>query len=516
MIKAGQYLHAGAADDDVVLMLGTSTKLVHCIVVAADGITILADSFHGNMVSATDYKIADEDAAQFIPKIPNNTIFVLDSKTVLEFHTQYPDTDIMRNAERRESQNPHPSAVKVGDKIIVENPRFRGKVGVVTYVDKNGLTADLGLESGYRPVLMQGEFKLATEAGGRYGIGDYVKFKKPVDGCMFGQVKGFNLGKDATLMPGGLPASGSPVSSLIVRVGKTAGDIDYASPKATTTRDNIEYRVRQDGKKYEKGPNLHRLTPDSAANLRSGDVVVDGSGKEYRAYSARHDWLKAHPIVNGKAVVNADSGVTFLLTPSKADAYPERINEPVYATGRNVNEAAPYASFAANASYKPNIAKQIRRDLGFKESGSLFTITSRDTGAILKVAGTAEDIQHYEDMGQNVSYTLYAPNKHKGESRRRYAQGSYDSPKVTPAKAQSTALRWLDGDLKAEAAPAQNIDHNEYPRRLRTKSTAELKFAQSDAQAAMKAMPDGPKAGYYADEINYISMELARRAKGGK
>jgi hypothetical protein len=347
MIKAGQYLHAGAADDDVVLMLGTSTKLVHCIVVAADGITILADSFHGNMVSATDYKIADEDAAQFIPKIPNNTIFVLDSKTVLEFHTQYLETGPMRADSRFESEDragdaayPHPRDMKVGDSVLIDtpmDPRFTGMTGTVAYVDKNGLTVDLGLDSGYRPVMMQGDFKRAPQAA----------------------------------------------------------------------------------------------------------------------------------------------------------AYPERRNVPIYNTGRNVNDRV-------------------------QESGSLFTITSRDTGAILKVAGTAEDIQHYEDMGQNVSYTLYAPNKHKGESRRRYAQGSYDSPKVTPAKAQSTALRWLGGDLKAEAAPAQNIDHNEYPRRLCTKSTAELKFAQSDAQAAMKAMPDGPKAGYYADEINYISMELARRAKGGK
>jgi hypothetical protein len=37
-----------------------------------------------------------------------------------------------------------------------------------------------------------------------------------------------------------------------------------------------------------------------------------------------------------------------------------------------------------------------------------------------------------------------------------------------------------------------------------------------DAHEAMTANPEGPKAGYYADEINYCADELARRKEKTK
>jgi hypothetical protein len=46
-------------------------------------------------------------------------------------------------------------------------------------------------------------------------------------------------------------------------------------------------------------------------------------------------------------------------------------------------------------------------------------------------------------------------------------------------------------------------------------SVAELLFTSDDAAAAIRAMPDGPNVGYYADEILYVADELARRARGG-
>jgi hypothetical protein len=60
------------------------------------------------------------------------------------------------------------------------------------------------------------------------------------------------------------------------------------------------------------------------------------------------------------------------------------------------------------------------------------------------------------------------------------------------------------------------IDHNRYPKLCRTRSEAELRFTIADCQAALRAMPDNPKAGYYLDEINYCADELARRNRGGR
>lgn len=85
-----------------------------------------------------------------------------------------------------------------------------------------------------------------------------------------------------------------------------------------------------------KPANDGRLTPDTAANLKRGDVVKTADGQEFLALGARHDWLEVAPIVNGKAQVNNQDTFKFLLTPEKASSYPERRNEPVYPTGRNL------------------------------------------------------------------------------------------------------------------------------------------------------------------------------------
>lgn len=56
------------------------------------------------------------------------------------------------------------------------------------------------------------------------------------------------------------------------------------------------------------------------------------------------------------------------------------------------------------------------------------------------------------------------------------------------------------------------INHSQYMKKVRGMSEEALRFVMKDAAEAIKANPDGHKAGYYADEINYCSMELARRS----
>jgi hypothetical protein len=62
----------------------------------------------------------------------------------------------------------------------------------------------------------------------------------------------------------------------------------------------------------------------------------------------------------------------------------------------------------------------------------------------------------------------------------------------------------------------QHIDHAAYQERCTKMSEAQLRYTISDANAAMRAMPDGPKAGYYADEVNYCSNELAKRKRSSQ
>ena len=60
----------------------------------------------------------------------------------------------------------------------------------------------------------------------------------------------------------------------------------------------------------------------------------------------------------------------------------------------------------------------------------------------------------------------------------------------------------------------RQIDHTEYPKRIKNLSSAQLRFIIQDCREALAAMPNCDKADYYADEINYCAMELNRRQKG--
>ncbi len=57
----------------------------------------------------------------------------------------------------------------------------------------------------------------------------------------------------------------------------------------------------------------------------------------------------------------------------------------------------------------------------------------------------------------------------------------------------------------------KQMDHKRYPASLKSKSDTALYFIMRDAREAIKANPENPNAGYYADEVHYAAMELRRR-----
>jgi len=58
---------------------------------------------------------------------------------------------------------------------------------------------------------------------------------------------------------------------------------------------------------------------------------------------------------------------------------------------------------------------------------------------------------------------------------------------------------------------ANQINHVEYPKQLKSKTVAQLHYIIKDCKETLEVNPDGHKAGYYADEINYCCNELQRR-----
>lgn len=57
------------------------------------------------------------------------------------------------------------------------------------------------------------------------------------------------------------------------------------------------------------------------------------------------------------------------------------------------------------------------------------------------------------------------------------------------------------------------IDHDKYPKWLKERTFAELQYIASDAAEAAKAQKDGPKVGYYLDEVNYALDEMYQRER---
>jgi len=60
---------------------------------------------------------------------------------------------------------------------------------------------------------------------------------------------------------------------------------------------------------------------------------------------------------------------------------------------------------------------------------------------------------------------------------------------------------------------SKTMNHTEYPKRLKSKSAAELAYIIADCRETLRVAPDCENAGYYADEIHYAAAELRRRQK---
>ncbi len=55
------------------------------------------------------------------------------------------------------------------------------------------------------------------------------------------------------------------------------------------------------------------------------------------------------------------------------------------------------------------------------------------------------------------------------------------------------------------------MNHSKYMEQVKLLSEESLRYIIKDCGEALKANPDGHKAGHYADEINYCAMELYAR-----
>ena len=61
------------------------------------------------------------------------------------------------------------------------------------------------------------------------------------------------------------------------------------------------------------------------------------------------------------------------------------------------------------------------------------------------------------------------------------------------------------------------MDHNAYPKSLKTKSEHQLRTIIADCREVIELQKDfNPNISYYEDEIHYCAMEISRRRKAAK
>lgn len=102
--------------------------------------------------------------------------------------------------------------------------------------------------------------------------------------------------------------------------------------------------------------------------LADGSTIEDGNGQQYRVHYQRNDLVVAHPIIDGKAQVNADSSVRFHVgNPESADG---RRTDPIYLVKDRSNAGALTDKAAGKPKKQKEKASASIEDAGEKLGGA--------------------------------------------------------------------------------------------------------------------------------------------------
>ncbi|WP_143328253.1 methyltransferase domain-containing protein, partial [Caballeronia pedi] len=127
----------------------------------------------------------------------------------------------------------------------------------------------------------------------------------------------------------------------------------------TKTEDGVDYVLR-DGRWHRAQEEQPERVDDGrvtiASALHDGTTVRDGKGNLYRVHYQRNHLVIAHPIVDGKAQVNADSTVRFWTSQDMPPAGDNDRLDPIYPVGAaRANEPEPAAEPAMPPAANPDV-----------------------------------------------------------------------------------------------------------------------------------------------------------------
>lgn len=91
---------------------------------------------------------------------------------------------------------------------------------------------------------------------------------------------------------------------------------------------DLKVWIRNGGGKEPLSPDFGRV--NSASALPDGTTIRDGAGQLYRVHSHRNHLIVAHPIIDGKAAVSADTSVRFWVTPDLTPSGDNDRTDPIF------------------------------------------------------------------------------------------------------------------------------------------------------------------------------------------
>lgn len=166
------------------------------------------------------------------------------------------------------------------------------------------------------------QMQTMTDAGIK--VGDLVQFTVP----------GFMLAAGRTYTGTVIDRGGHPVV-------KIDGRMEFASRGGRTeSRTQVAWDSRWTKAAAQAERSDARVTRDS--DLADGTTIYDGQGKPYRVHYQRNDLVVAHPIIDGKPRVSADTSVRFWVNPDRPASGENDRTDPIY--------TAPQGTLVARAN----------------------------------------------------------------------------------------------------------------------------------------------------------------------
>lgn len=232
-----------------------------------------------------------------------------------------------------------------------------------------------------------------------------------------------------------------------------------------------------------------------AAALHDGTTIRDGKGNLYRVHYQRNHLVLAHPIVDGKAQVNADSTVRFWTSPDMPPAGENDRLDPIYPveSAAQAAEPAPAAEPAMPPASNPDVElAEDREDLADELARDPHSEKAKDLVRKVAERVAAQDEPNLDDVDNpNSAAYRYADTGYIAGSRKEEAAAQVITrAKKEGARVFATAIDWDD------------LEQN--PREAKELITKSNLFGSVDWQALRDGGMD-PGAAFLIDRI-YASI----------